>query len=103
MVLAAGISDQLYATLEKLFDPVVALIMSALVVVLLMTYLVTAADSAIVIGNASNAERRHHMLFWGAAIALVVGSMLMFVGNEAIRITMIIGALPVSFVMGLMA
>ena len=110
-ILAAGISDQLYATLAVLFDPAVALIMSALVVVLLMTYLVTSTDSAILIVNtingagddASNTQRRHHIVFWGAAIALVVGSMLILGGIEAIRITMIIGALPFSFVMGLMA
>ena len=109
-ILAANISDQLYATLSALFDPAFALIMSGLVVILLMTYLVTSTDSAILIVNTINGagededdvDRRHHILFWGAAIALVVGSMLILGGIDAIRTTMILGALPFSFVMGLM-
>ncbi|MGB7408982.1 MAG: BCCT family transporter [Pontixanthobacter sp.] len=110
-ILNAGISDQLYATLSVLFDPAIALILSGLVVILLMTYLITSADSAILIVNTVNGagedetgtERRHHILFWGAAIAFVVGSMLILGGIDAIRITMILGALPFSFVMALMA
>lgn len=108
-IVNTGISDQLYATLAVLLDPAVAFIVSMLVVVLLMTYLVTSADSAILIVNTINGagddegERRHHILFWGAAIAFVVGSMLILGGIDAIRITMIIGALPFSFVLAIMA
>lgn len=112
-ILAAGISDQLYATLSVLFTPGIAMILSGLVVILLMTYLITSADSAILIVNTINgagedaadqgSERRHHIVFWGAAIALVVGSMLILGGIDAIRVTMIIGALPFSFVVALMA
>jgi len=110
-ILGAGISDQLYATLSVLFNSTGALIMSGLVVILLMTYLITSADSAILIINMINGagedegqiERRHHIVFWGAAIALVVGSMLILGGIDAIRIIMIIGALPFSFVAALMA
>lgn len=108
-IVEAGISDQLYATLAVLLDPAVAYIVSGLVVILLMTYLVTSADSAILIVNTINGageiegERQHHILFWGAALAFVVGSMLILGGIDAIRITMIIGALPFSFVLALMA
>lgn len=108
-ILDAGISDQLYATLAVLLNPGMALIVSGLVVVLLMTYLVTSADSAILIVNTINGagetegERQHHIMFWGAALALVVGSMLILGGIDAIRITMIIGALPFSFVVAFMA
>ncbi|WP_209349416.1 BCCT family transporter [Pontixanthobacter sp. CEM42] len=110
-ILAAGISDQLFATLAVLFSPAVTTILSALVVVLLMTYLITSVDSAILIVNTINGagdeedevERRHHILFWGAAIALVVGGMLILGGTDAIGVTMIIGALPFSFVVALMA
>jgi len=110
-ILEAGISDQLYATLSVMFDPGIAMLLSGLVVVLLMTYLITSADSAILIVNMINgagededaADRKHHILFWGAALALVVGSMLILGGIDAIRITMIIGALPFSLVVGLMA
>lgn len=103
-ILETGISDQLYATLAVLLSPNVALMASGLIVVLLMTYLVTSADSAILIVNTINGAgedeggRRYHILFWGMALAFVVGSMLLLGGIDAIRITMIIGALPFSFV-----
>ena len=105
----AGISDQLYATLAVLLDPGVAFAVSIIVVVLLMTYLVTSADSAILIVNTINGagedegQRRYHISFWGAALAFIVGSMLVLGGIDAIRVTMIIGALPFSFVLALMA
>jgi choline/carnitine/betaine transport len=108
-IVNAGISDQLFATLEILLSPGVANLVSGLVVILLMTYLVTSADSAILIINTINGagdnegQRRYHILFWGAALAFMVGSMLILGGIEAIRITMIIGALPFSFVVALMA
>ena len=107
-ILGTGISDQLYATLAVLLDPNVALIVSSLVVVLLMTYLITSVDSAILIVNTINGagedegSRRYHILFWGTALAFVVGSMLILGGIDAIRITMIIGALPFSFVVAAM-
>lgn len=109
VIVNAGISDQLYATLAVLLDPGVAFAVSIIVVVLLMTYLVTSADSAILIVNTINGagedegQRRYHILFWGAALAFIVGSMLVLGGIDAIRVTMIIGALPFSFVLALMA
>ncbi|MFU7528070.1 BCCT family transporter [Qipengyuania sp. ASV99] len=107
-ILGTGISDQLYATLAVLLSPNAALIASTLVVVLLMTYLITSVDSAILIVNTINGageeegRRRYHVVFWGVALAFVVGSMLILGGIEAIRITMIIGALPFSVVLTLM-
>ncbi len=107
-IVGAPISDQLYATLAVLLDPGFAFVVSCLIVVLLLTYLVTSTDSAILIVNTINGagetdgERRRHILFWGAALSLIVGSMLVIGGIEAIRITMIIGALPFSFVVALM-
>ena len=107
-IVGAGISDQLFATLAVLLDPAVAAVVSGLVVILLMTYLITSADSAILIVNTINGagdsegEHRHHILFWGVALAFVVGSMLILGGIAAFRITMIIGALPFSFVVAVM-
>lgn len=107
-ILETGISDQLFATLAVLLSPEAALIVSGFVVLLLMTYLITSADSAILIVNTikgagdDEGSRRYHILFWGAALAFMVGSMLILGGIEAIRITMIIGALPFSFVVVLM-
>ena len=108
-IVNAGISDQLYETLAVLLSPGAAWMVSGLIVVLLMTYLITSADSAILIVNTINGagedegSRRYHILFWGVALAFVVGSMLILGGIEAIRITMIIGALPFSFVVLAMA
>jgi len=108
-ILGAGISDQLYATIAVLLDPGLAMIVSGLVVLLLMTYLITSVDSAILIINTINGAgedegtRRFHIVFWGLALSFVVGSMLILGGIDAIRITMIIGALPFSFVALLMA
>ncbi|MDY7099321.1 MAG: BCCT family transporter [Pseudomonadota bacterium] len=108
-IVDAPMADQLFATIAILLDPAVASFVSGLVVILLMTYLITSADSAILIVNTINGAgddeggRRFHILFWGAALAFVVGSMLILGGIEAIRITMIIGALPFSFVVAAMA
>ena len=108
-IVNATMADQLYATLAVILDPGTAFAVSGMIVVLLMTYLVTSTDSAILIVNTINGagdtegEHRKHILFWGAALAAVVGCMLVLGGIEAIRITMIIGALPFSFVVALMA
>ncbi|MBL4857895.1 MAG: BCCT family transporter [Erythrobacter sp.] len=108
-IVNSGISDQLFATLSVLLSPPVFSVVSGLVVILLMTYLITSTDSAILIVNTINGagetegQRRRHILFWGVALAFVVGSMLILGGIDAIRITMIIGALPFSFVVALMA
>ncbi|KEO90125.1 transporter [Erythrobacter longus] len=108
-IVDAPMSDQLFATLALLLDPGTAAIVSGLVVILLMTYLITSADSAILIVNTINGAgdnegaRRFHILFWGLALAFVVGSMLILGGIEAIRITMIIGALPFSVVLAAMS
>ncbi len=107
-IVTAPISDQLFATLSVMLGPVAMILVTGLVVVLLITYLITSADSAILIVNTINGagvtegQRRRHILFWGAALAFIVGSMLILGGIDAIRVTMIIGALPFSFVTGLM-
>ncbi|WP_343033273.1 BCCT family transporter [Altericroceibacterium indicum] len=60
--------------------------MTGFVVILLMTYLITSADSAILIVNTINGagetdgRRRRHIIFWGVALALIVGSMLILGG-----------------------
>jgi choline/glycine/proline betaine transport protein len=82
--------------------------MSIIVVILLLTYLVTSADSAVLIINTINAagdegpKARPHILFWGAALALVVGALIIAGGLGAIQTAMVIGALPFSVVMVLM-
>ncbi len=104
----AGQSDQLFATLAVILNENLAWIMSLIVVILLLTYLVTSADSAVLIINTINAagdegpKARPHILFWGAALALVVGALIIAGGLGAIQTAMVIGALPFSAVMVLM-
>jgi choline-glycine betaine transporter len=82
--------------------------MAVVIVILLMTFLVTSADSAVLIVNTINAagdegpKARPHIIFWGAALALVVGGLLISGGTGAIQTAMVIGALPFSIVMALM-
>ncbi|RDC58948.1 Glycine betaine transporter OpuD [Alteripontixanthobacter maritimus] len=108
-ILGSTLAQQLYATLAVMFGPVVTLIMSVLVLILLLTYVITSADSAILIVNTINAAGQEHdntprhIIFWGVAIAMVVGSLLIIGGIDAISTAMIIGALPFSLVAGLMA
>ncbi|MCG7629891.1 BCCT family transporter [Epibacterium sp. MM17-32] len=107
-ILGTGLSDQLYATLAVLLSDGLAWVFSVVVAVLLLTYLVTSADSAVLIINTINAagdegpKARPHIIFWGAALALVVGALLIVGGLGAIQTAMVIGALPFSVVMALM-
>ena len=51
---------------------------------------------------AAGPKARPHILFWGGALALVVGGLLVSGGTSAIQTAMVIGALPFSIVMVLM-
>lgn len=108
-ITGAGQADQLFAMLGVILSENMAWIMSVIVVILLLTYLVTSADSAVLIINTINAagdegpKARPHILFWGAALAFVVGGLILAGGLSAIQTAMVIGALPFSFVMVLMA
>ena len=107
-ITGAGQSDQLFAMLAVMLPETLAWMMSVIVVILLLTYLVTSADSAVLIINTINAagdegpKARPHILFWGAALALVVGGLVIAGGLGAIQTAMVIGALPFSVVMALM-
>ena len=107
-ITGAGQADQLFAMLAVILEPTLAWIMSVIVVILLLTYLVTSADSAVLIINTINAagdegpKARPHILFWGAALAFVVGGLIIAGGLGAIQTAMVIGALPFSLVMVLM-
>ena len=107
-ITGAGQADQLFAMLAVILSPTLAWVMSVIVVILLLTYLVTSADSAVLIINTINAagdegpKARPHILFWGAALAFVVGGLILAGGLSAIQTAMVIGALPFSVVMVLM-
>ncbi|CUH53716.1 BCCT family transporter [Shimia marina] len=104
----AGQQAQLFAMLDVILSSGFAWIMAVIVVVLLLTYLVTSADSAVLIVNTINSggdegpKGRPHIIFWGVALALVVGALLIMGGLGAIQTAMVIGALPFSIVMALM-
>ena len=111
IILDAGNGDKIFAMTEFMLAPIAQALawgMAVLIVVLLMTFLVTSADSAVLIVNTINAagdegpKARPHIIFWGAALAFVVGGLLISGGTGAIQTAMVIGALPFSLVMVLM-
>jgi choline/carnitine/betaine transport len=111
LILDAGNGDKIFAMTEFMLSPIgdwLAWGMALLIVTLLMTFLVTSADSAVLIVNTINAagdegpKARPHILFWGSALAFVVGGLLISGGTSAIQTAMVIGALPFSVVMVLM-
>jgi choline/carnitine/betaine transport len=111
LILDAANGDKIFAMTEFMLSPIAEALawgMAVIIVILLMTFLVTSADSAVLIVNTINAagdegpKARPHILFWGAALALVVGGLLISGGTGAIQTAMVIGALPFSVVMVLM-
>lgn len=111
LIFDASNGDKIFAMTEFMLSPIaqgLAWAMAVLIVVLLMTFLVTSADSAVLIVNTINAagdegpKARPHILFWGSALGLVVGGLLISGGTSAIQTAMVIGALPFSVVMVLM-
>ena len=107
-ITGVGISSQLFAMINFMLSPTLALLMSIIIVVLLLTYLVTSADSAVLIintiaaGGDARRKPKMHIIVWGAALTLVIGTLLVAGGLGAINTAMIIGALPFSIVMALM-
>ncbi|MFT5138296.1 MAG: choline/glycine/proline betaine transport protein [Arenicella sp.] len=108
LITNAAQADKLFVMLHVMLGDTAAYLMSLVIVVLLLTYLITSADSAVLIINTINAagddgpKARPHIIFWGAALALVVGGLIIAGGLGAIKTAMVIGALPFSFVMVLM-
>ena len=111
VIFDAANGDKIFAMTEFILAPISEFLawgMALLIVILLMTFLITSADSAVLIVNTINAagdegpKARPHILFWGAALGLVVAGLLISGGTTAIQMAMVIGALPFSFVMVLM-
>ena len=108
-IINADISSQLFQTINLMLSPELSVLMSIVIVVLLLTYLVTSADSALLIINtissAGNSKKRKskHILLWGGVLTAVIAVMLIAGGIDALRSIMIIGAVPFSLVMALMA
>jgi choline/glycine/proline betaine transport protein len=108
LITNAAQADKLFVMLDVMLGDNEAYLMSVVIVILLLTYLITSADSAVLIINTINAagddgpKARPHIIFWGVALALVVGGLIIAGGLGAIKTAMVIGALPFSFVMVLM-
>ncbi|MGI9288270.1 MAG: BCCT family transporter [Pseudomonadales bacterium] len=107
-IIDAGLSSQLFETINIMLSSGLAKAMSFIIVVLLMTYLVTSADSAVLIintiaaGGDASQKASIHIIVWGSALTGVIGVLLVAGGLAAINTAMMIGALPFSFVMALM-
>lgn len=108
-IVNADISAQLFKAINLILSPELAVALSVVIVVLLLTFLVTSADSGILIINTlasgGNQGQKHtkHVVLWGVIFALLIGMLLSAGGMDALRSVMIIGALPFSVVMVLMA
>jgi len=108
-ILEADTSAQLFSTINVMLAPLLAKLMSVVIVVLLLTYLVTSADSAVLVINTiasaghESPKGRIHIIFWGVILASAIGVLLVAGGLDAINAAMIVGALPFSVVMALMA
>jgi len=108
-ILDADISAQLYETVNLILSSGLAKLMSFVIVILLLTYLVTSADSAVLIINTissagdSGQKDAKHIIMWGLILTAVIAVLLIAGGMDALRSIMIIGALPFSLVMALMA
>ncbi|MDG1013546.1 MAG: BCCT family transporter [Luminiphilus sp.] len=104
-ILDADLSAQLFATVDVLFQPPWVFPVACLCVLLLLTYLITSADSAVLVVNtivSGGVEQEHasqHIVLWSLLLGLIIITLLMAGGLEALRSVMIIGALPFSGVM----
>jgi choline/carnitine/betaine transport len=108
-IVNADISAQLFETINLILTPNMAVGLSVVIVVLLLTFLVTSADSGILIintlasgGNQSQKQTKH-VVIWGTLFSILIGVLLAAGGMDALSSVMIIGALPFSIVMALMA
>ena len=108
-IVNADISAQLFETINLILTPNMAVGLSVVIVALLLTFLVTSADSGILIintlasgGNQSQKQTKH-VVIWGTLFSILIGVLLAAGGMDALRSVMIIGALPFSIVMALMA
>ena len=108
-IVNADISAQLFKTINLILSPELAVALSVIIVILLLTFLVTSADSGILIintlasGGDQSQKQTKHVVIWGVLFSVLIGVLLAAGGMDALRSVMIIGALPFSLVMALMA
>ena len=114
-IIGASNTNKLFVTLGTMIEGGLLSGLTIMCVVLIMTFLVTSADSGILVMNTimSGGEQEtaiKHRIIWGLIMTAVIGS-LIIAGNsglaanplDALQDAMIIGALPFTVVMVLMA
>ncbi|MEE9315077.1 MAG: BCCT family transporter [Rhizobiaceae bacterium] len=110
-IIGASNTAKLFVTLGQMIDGPMLSALTVMCVVLIMTFLVTSADSGILVMNTimSGGEQEtgiKHRIIWGLILTGVIGALILAAGKnnpmDALKNAMIIGALPFTFVMGLM-
>ena len=108
-IIGASTTAKLFATLNVMLSGGFLSTITVMCVVLIMTFLVTSADSGILVMNtimSGGAEETgtKHRIIWGILLTLVIGTLLIAGGGglSALKNTMIIAALPFTFIMVLM-
>lgn len=108
----ASNTAKLFVTLGQMIDGGLLTAITVMCVVLVLTFLVTSADSGILVMNTimSGGDQdvgNKHKVVWGLILTAVIGALFLAAGEanpmDALRNAMIIGALPFTMVMGLMA
>ena len=108
-IINAPHGDKIFAIFEILLSPTMAWAMAALVVILVLTFLVTTADSAILVINTISSagnegqKAQRHIVVWGVLMGVIVASLMLVGGMDAITTSMVVGAFPFSAVMILMS
>ncbi len=98
------VSAQISATIRAIAPEGLALAWNLSVTLLLLLLLITTMNAAVLaintIAAAGDADQSIplHILSWGGALTLIIGSLLAAGGTDAIRDAMILGALPFSVV-----
>ena len=96
-IVNADISAQLFAMINLMLSPDLAVALSVVVVLLLLTFLITSADSGILIintlasGGSQSQKGAAHIVIWGFIFALLIGALLAG-GNGCSAPAMIVGA-----------
>ena len=108
-IVNASTTSSLFVTMQHMFSENWQVIMTFISTVLVMTFLITSADSGVLVLNTIIAggnidTGRIHRVIWGILLTLVIGTLLVAGGGGlgALQNAMIIGALPVAFLMVLM-
>lgn len=108
-IINAAHAFRLYETIEIMLPPELAPVVKAMLTVLFLVLVVASSTAAIIaiksIGAAggATAESPLHSMIWALFIAAIAGSVMAVGGVASVRDVMIVGAVPFSIIMALMA